>query len=89
MARAIKAASVLAFADMGMEAIYEFEVKDMPATVAVDARGTSVHATGPEEWRRRIAERVREMACGFGMIVRRQRPTSRERPARSRIVIRP
>ncbi|WP_448577990.1 fumarate hydratase [Thermaurantiacus sp.] len=62
VSRAIKAARVLAFADMGMEAIYEFEVKDMPVTVAVDARGTSVHQSGPEEWRRRIAERAREPA---------------------------
>ena len=44
-----------AFADLGMEAIYEFEVKDMPVTVAVDARGTSVHESGPREWQRRIA----------------------------------
>jgi fumarate hydratase class I len=57
VARAIKAAKVLAFEDMGMEAIYEFDVKDMPVTVAVDARGTSVHQSGPEEWRRRIAEK--------------------------------
>lgn len=62
VSRAIRAARVVAFADLGMEAIYEFEVKDMPVTVAVDARGTSVHATGPEEWRRRIAERLRELA---------------------------
>ena len=39
-----------AFADLGMEAIYEFDVKDMPVTVAVDANGTSVHQTGPAEW---------------------------------------
>jgi fumarate hydratase class I len=55
VARAIKGARVLAFEDLGMEAIYEFEVKDMPVTVAVDAAGTSVHQAGPEEWRRRIA----------------------------------
>ncbi|MFN3590686.1 MAG: fumarate hydratase C-terminal domain-containing protein, partial [Thermaurantiacus sp.] len=55
VARAIKAARVVAFEDLGMEAIYEFEVKDMPVTVAVDARGESVHATGPAEWRQRIA----------------------------------
>ena len=42
------------FADLGMEAIYEFDVKDMPVTVAVDASGTTVHETGPEEWRSRI-----------------------------------
>lgn len=57
VARAIKGAKVLAFEDLGMEAIYEFEVKDMPVTVAVDSMGTSVHATGPVEWQRRIAEK--------------------------------
>jgi fumarate hydratase class I len=62
VSRAIRAARVVAFADMGMEAIYEFEVKDMPVTVAVDARGTSVHQSGPEAWRRRIAQRATEMA---------------------------
>jgi fumarate hydratase class I len=46
----------VAFADLGMEAIYEFDVRDMPVTVAVDAQGTSIHQTGPEEWRRRIVE---------------------------------
>jgi fumarate hydratase class I len=46
---------VVAFEDLGMEAIYEFEVRDMPVTVAVDATGTSVHETGPAEWRKRIA----------------------------------
>jgi fumarate hydratase class I len=39
-----------------MEAIYEFEVRDMPVTVAVDAAGTSVHSTGPAEWSRKIVE---------------------------------
>ncbi len=62
VARAIRSARVVAFEDLGMEAIYEFEVRDMPVTVAVDARGVSVHQSGPEEWRRRIAERAREMA---------------------------
>jgi fumarate hydratase class I len=38
-----------------MEAIYEFEVKDMPVTVAVDSQGTSVHQTGPKEWQERIS----------------------------------
>lgn len=57
VARAIKGARVVAFEDLGMEAIYEFEVKDMPVTVAVDSAGTSVHATGPVEWQRRIAEK--------------------------------
>ncbi len=55
VSKAIKSARVLAFDDLGMEAIYEFEVKDMPVTVAVDAKGTSVHLTGPAEWSRRIA----------------------------------
>ncbi len=54
VSRAIRASRVLAFEDLGMEAIYEFEVKDMPVTVAVDSKGTSVHETGPKEWRARI-----------------------------------
>jgi fumarate hydratase class I len=56
VAKAIKAARVVGFADLGMEAIYEFEVKDMPVTVAVDAGGTSVHSTGPKEWQARIGK---------------------------------
>jgi fumarate hydratase class I len=55
VSKAIHGARVLAFADLGMEAIYEFDVHDMPVTVAVDAKGTSVHQTGPAEWQRRIA----------------------------------
>ncbi len=55
VAKAIKSAKVLGFADLGMEAIYEFDVKDMPVTVAVDSSGTSVHNTGPKEWQARIA----------------------------------
>ena len=55
VSKAIRAARVLAFADLGMEAIYEFDVKDMPVTVAVDSQGTSVHQTGPKEWQARIA----------------------------------
>ena len=47
VSKAIRASRVVAFGDLGMEAIYEFEVKDMPVTVAVDARGESVHETGP------------------------------------------
>jgi fumarate hydratase, class I len=50
VAKAIKSARVVAFDDLGMEAAYEFEVKDMPVTVAVDSRGESVHKTGPEQW---------------------------------------
>ncbi|CTP83619.1 fumarate hydratase [Xanthomonas translucens pv. arrhenatheri] len=56
VSKAIKAARVLAFEDLGMEAIYEFEVKDMPVTVAVDASGESVHKTGPREWQSRIGK---------------------------------
>ena len=56
VAQAIRKARVVAFEEMGMEAIYEFEVQDMPVTVAVDSRGESVHATGPAEWRVRIEE---------------------------------
>src|SRR5438552_2865068 len=55
VAKAIKTAKVLGFADLGMEAIYEFDVKDMPVTVAVDSNGISVHNTGPAEWKQRIA----------------------------------
>jgi fumarate hydratase class I len=44
------------FADLGMEAIYEFDVQDMPVTVAVDSQGTSVHDTGPKEWQAKIGK---------------------------------
>ena len=56
VSKAIRKSRVLAFEDLGMEAIYEFEVKDMPVTVAVDANGTSVHTTGPAEWSKKIVE---------------------------------
>jgi len=56
VAKAIKKSEVLAFEDLGMEAIHEFEVKDMPVTVAVDSNGTSVHNTGPAEWSKKIIE---------------------------------
>jgi fumarate hydratase class I len=55
VSKAIKAARVLAFEDLGMEAIYEFTVQDMPVTVAVDSYGESVHKSGPREWQARIA----------------------------------
>ena len=55
VSKAITDARVVAFPELGMEAIYEFEVKDMPVTVAVDSSGTSVHQTGPAEWKERIA----------------------------------
>ncbi len=54
VSRAIRAARVLAFAELGMEAVYEFEVEDMPVTVAVDTRGRSIHELGPREWKDRI-----------------------------------
>ena len=58
VSKAIKSAKVVGFADLGMEAIYEFDVTDMPVTVAVDSHGISVHNTGPEEWKARIASSV-------------------------------
>jgi fumarate hydratase class I len=56
VSKAIRKARVLAFEDLGMEAIYEFEIEDMPVTVAVDSEGESVHRTGPVEWRARIGK---------------------------------
>ena len=58
VSKAIIASRVVAFEDLGMEAIYEFEVKDMPVTVAVDSRGESVHETGPRIWKAKIEETV-------------------------------
>jgi fumarate hydratase class I len=55
VSKAIKTARVVGFADLGMEAIYEFDVVDMPVTVAVDSGGTSAHITGPALWKERIA----------------------------------
>lgn len=54
VSKAIRSARVVAFEDLGMEAIHEFEVLDMPVTVAVDSRGTSVHLAGPKEWQAKI-----------------------------------
>ncbi|HXV10269.1 MAG TPA: fumarate hydratase [Burkholderiales bacterium] len=56
VSKAIRASRKLAFEDLGMEAIHEFEVNDMPVTVAVDTRGNAVHESGPREWRSRIAK---------------------------------
>ncbi|KAG0189027.1 hypothetical protein DFQ28_003972 [Apophysomyces sp. BC1034] len=56
VSKAIRGSRVVAFEDLGMEAIYEFEVKDMPVTVAVDSNGTSVHQTGPKAWQARIGK---------------------------------
>jgi fumarate hydratase class I len=54
VSKAIRASRVVAFEDLGMEAIYEFEVENMPVTVAVDAAGSNVHETGPREWQEKI-----------------------------------
>ena len=56
VSQAIRNARVVAFEDLGMEAIYEFDVQDMPVTVAVDSQGSSVHTTGPAEWQIKIAD---------------------------------
>lgn len=58
VSQAIKKAEVVAFPELGMEAIYEFEVEDMPVTVAVDSKGQSVHKTGPQIWAGKIAEQA-------------------------------
>jgi fumarate hydratase class I len=55
VSKAVRSARVVAYADLGMEAVYEFEVRDMPVTVAVDTHGESVHQTGPHQWQQRIA----------------------------------
>ena len=56
VSKAIRQARVVAFPELGMEAVYEFEVEDMPVTVAVDTRGNSIHESGPREWKARIAD---------------------------------
>jgi fumarate hydratase class I len=61
VSKAIVKADVVAFAELGMEAIYEFEVKDMPVTVAVDVKGESVHNTGPAIWKKKIEEHALEV----------------------------
>jgi fumarate hydratase class I len=61
VSKAITDARVVAFKDLGMEAIHEFEVKDMPVTVAVDVWGTAVHKTGPDEWQKIILQRKSEL----------------------------
>jgi fumarate hydratase class I len=55
VSNAIRSSRVVAFPELGMEAVYEFEVRDMPVTVAVTARGESVHESGPKAWRGRFA----------------------------------
>jgi len=61
VSKAITAAKVVAFPELGMEAIYEFQVKDMPVSVAVDVNGTSVHEVGPKIWQAKIAEQALEV----------------------------
>ena len=61
VSKAIVNSKVVGFADLGMEAIYEFEVKDMPVTVAVDSKGESVHKTGPQIWKAKIEEHALEV----------------------------
>ncbi|MCP4125866.1 MAG: fumarate hydratase, partial [Gammaproteobacteria bacterium] len=56
VSKAIRSSRIVAFEDLGMEAIREFEVEDMPVTVAVDSKGSSVHQTGPAEWRIKIEQ---------------------------------
>ncbi len=56
VSKAIRGSRVVAFPELGMEAVYEFDVKDMPVTVAVDSQGNSVHETGPAEWRVKIGK---------------------------------
>ena len=58
VAKAITKSTLLAFPELGMEAIYEFEVKDMPVTVSVDSTGESVHIEGPKIWSKKIAEQI-------------------------------
>ena len=56
VSKAIRKSRIVAFEDLGMEAIHEFEVEDMPVTVAVDSRGESVHVNGPREWQAKIGK---------------------------------
>ena len=61
VSKAITEAKVVAFPELGMEAIYEFVVEDMPVTVAVDVNGESVHQTGPAIWKAKIEEQAIEV----------------------------
>ena len=70
VSKAIKSAKVLGFADLGMDAIYEFDVQDMPVTVAVDSTGTSVHITGPKEWEARIASSAGSAAIQIPVVAK-------------------
>jgi fumarate hydratase class I len=68
VSKAIRGSRLLAFEDLGMEAIYEFDVVDMPVTVAVDAKGTSVHQTGPAEWQQRIEQGLSQSLGGIPIL---------------------
>ena len=85
VSKAIRKSRVLAFEDLGMEAIYEFEVKDMPVTVAVDANGTSVHSTGPAEWSKKIVELKLPGHCRCDPTWRGSLGRLRRRPGRRRL----
>ena len=62
VAQAIKSSKVVGFPELGMEAIYEFDLDDMPVTVAVDCLGESVHQTGPQIWQAKIEEQVLDVS---------------------------
>ena len=66
VSKAIKQATVVGFADLGMEAIYEFDVTDMPVTVAVDSNGVSVHQTGPKAWEAKIKAGIGRIPLAAG-----------------------
>ncbi len=83
VSKAIKSSKVLAFEDLGMEAIYEFDVKDMPVTVAVDSKGTSVHNTGPAEWKARIAGESRRSPHPAVILKRNNPPSQKRHPERT------
>jgi fumarate hydratase class I len=61
VSKAVKHAEVVGFPELGMEAIYEFDVVDMPVTVAVDSRGDNAHETGPKIWQKKIQEQILEV----------------------------
>ena len=93
VSKAIHGSRLLAFEDLGMEAIYEFDVRDMPVTVAVDSKGTSVHQTGPAEWQQRIARHPHPAITGIRCQVSAirlsdQRTESGEQVSESRKILR-
>jgi fumarate hydratase class I len=64
VSKAITNSKIVAFPELGMEAIHEFEVADMPVTVAVDTRGESVHTTGPAKWKNIISDKIKVEVVG-------------------------